>query len=153
MLVAFRLGDSLSPNGGVSRGLCGVDGGLLSSITELHDVQASGEEGGGVRCREQVALTGDELISANLWGFRQTFCAVLAEEFSRFRGDHGDDLHAEFLLGDAVATLQACGEERVRVIPTPERFLGVTYVEDVAAVRAEIGALVGAGRYPPSLWD
>jgi len=150
VLVAYRLLESLSPNGGVSRGLCRVDEGYLSSITELHDVEA---DSGGVRCREGVALTGNELISANLWGFRPTFRPVLAEEFDRFRAAHGDDPDAEFLLGDAVASLPAHGGRRVRVRPTSERFLGVTYAEDVAAVTAEIGALVDAGVYPASLWN
>jgi hypothetical protein len=149
VLVAFGLRESLSPNGGVSRGLCQVDDGFLSSITELHDVTGAGA---GVRCREGLALTGDELISTNLWGFRQSFCDVLAEEFSLFRVDHGGDPEAEFLLGDAVASLPEHGTDRVRVLPTSERFLGVTYAEDVAAVTAEIGALVEAGRYPASLW-
>ncbi len=151
VLVAFRLRESLSPNGGVSRGLCAVDGGLLSSITELHDMEAG--EGAGVRCREGVALTGDELISTNLWGFRPTICGVLADEFGRFCRNHTDDPDAEFLLGDAVARLPASGGESVRVLTTPEPFLGVTYAEDVAAVRVAIGAMVDAGRYPPSLWS
>jgi len=149
VLVAFRLRDSLSPSGGVSRGLCRVDAGWLTSITELHDVEAAG---GGVRCREGLELTGDELISANLWGFRPSFCHVVAEEFRLFLAEHGDDHDAEFLLGDAVARVGRYGEERVRVVPTGARFLGMTYAEDVAAVTAEIGALVDAGRYPSSLW-
>jgi len=98
-------------------------------------------------------LTGDELISANLWGFRPTFRQTLAREFDRFRIGHGADPDAEFLLGDAVAALPAHGGERVRVLPTSERFLGVTYAEDVAAVTASIGALVGAGVYPETLWS
>ncbi len=148
-LVAFRLLESLSPNGGVSRGVCQVDAGVLTSITELHDVVAVD---GGVRCREGIALTGDELISTNLWGFRPSFCAVLADEFARFLGQHGDDADAEFLIGDAVANLSAHGDEQVVVVPTTERFLGVTYAADVAGVTAEVAALVAAGRYPSPLW-
>jgi CTP:molybdopterin cytidylyltransferase MocA len=152
VLVAFALRETLSPNGGVSRGLCRVEGGFLASITELHDVAPAGGDG-AVRCREGVTLTGDELVSTNLWGFRPSFGGVLAEEFRRFRRDHGDDPDAEFLLGDAVASLPAHGGERVRVVPSRERFLGVTYPEDVPAVAAEIEALVHAGTYPASLWD
>ncbi len=88
VLVGFRLLDSLSPNGGVSRGLCGVEAGLLTSITELHEVEVVD---GAVRSREGVTLTGDELISANLWGFRPSFCQTLADGFDRFCADHGSD--------------------------------------------------------------
>jgi len=148
-LVGFRLRESLSPNGGVSRGLCGVEDGFLTSITELHDVAVVD---GAVRSREGVTLTGDELISANLWGFRPSFCRTLTEGFDQFLADHGSEPDAEYLIGDAVASLAERGE-RVRVVPTAERFLGVTYSDDVAGVTSEIAALVDAGRYPSPLWE
>lgn len=149
VLVAFRLGESLSPNGGVSRGVCRVDRGVLTTITELHDVA---ESGGMLRCREGVALTGDELISTNLWGFRPSFCGVLAAEFASFLGDHAGAPEAEFLIGDGVAALARYGRERVAVVPTTERFVGVTYAQDEAGVAREIAGLVAAGRYPTPLW-
>ena len=149
VLVGFRLLDSLSPNGGVSRGLCGVEEGFLTSITELHDVAAVD---GGIRCREAVSVTGEELISANLCGFRTSLCRTLAEGFDRFLAHHRSDPDAEYLIGDAVASLADGGRERVRVVPTTERFLGVTYVDDMAGVSAEIAALVDAGRYPSPIW-
>lgn len=150
VLVAFRLRESLSPNGGVSRGVCSVEDGFLTSITELHDVAA--DDDGRVGNREGVALTGDELISTNLWGFQASFGQVLAEEFDTFLVDHGDDPDAEFLIGDAVESLAGRGGPKVRVAPTQERLLGVTYSEDVADVTAELAALVDSGRYPSPLW-
>ncbi len=149
LLVAFRLRETLSPNGGVSRGVCVVEDGLLASIRELHDVA---ETDGNLQSREQVSLTGEELISTNLWGFRPSFCSTLAEEFEHFLAEHGDDADAEFLIGDAVAALENHGDARVRVVPTTERFLGVTYADDVASVHEEIAALVEAGHYPSPLW-
>ncbi len=154
-LVGFRLLDSLSPNGGVSRGLCRTDGaGRLTAITELHDVAAGpgGPGGGGVTNREGVALTGDELISANLWGFRPSFPGVLAAEFQAFRAARDDDPDAEFLIGDAVMIVTCPDREGVRVVPTPEPFLGITYRADVADVRHTIAERVGAGQYPSPLW-
>jgi hypothetical protein len=149
VLVGFGLRDSLSPNGGVSRGLCRHEGGILTEITELHDVA---EVDGVVRNREGVELTGDELISANLWGFQPSFAKVLSSEFDRFRDEKGDDPDAEFMIGDAVASLPEYGDARVRVVPTPEKFLGMTYAEDVDAVSSRIAELVAAGRYPSPLW-
>lgn len=151
LLIGFRLRDSLSPNGGVSRGVCQVDDGqFLTAITELHDVR---EVDGEVRCREGVELTGDELFSANLWGFQPSFGRVLAQEFEAFRAGHEDDEDAEFLIGDGIGVLGRYGDERVRVVPTPERFLGVTYAADVAGVRDQVTSFVDAGRYPSPLWD
>jgi hypothetical protein len=149
LLIGFRLGDSLSPNGGVSRGLCVVDDGFLETITELHDVQ---EVDGMVRSQEGVELTGDELFSANLWGFQPSFARILADEFEAFRAAHEDDQDAEFLIGDGIGALGRYGDERVRVVPTPDQFLGITYAADVAAARQQIAALVDAGRYPSPLW-
>ena len=133
----------------MSRGLCQVDDGFLTSITELHDVTLVD---GVIGNREGVPLTGDELISTNLWGFRPSFCRVLAAEFEAFVADRGDDPDAEFLIGDAVQSLARHGAGRVRVVPTQERFLGVTYSEDVAGVSGQLAALVASGRYPSPLW-
>ena len=149
VLVAFRLRDTLSPNGGVSRGLCRHEDGVLTDITELHDLA---EVDGVVRDGQGVELTGDELISTNLWGFQASFAKVLSSEFDRFRDERGDDPDAEFMIGQAVASLADYGAAQVRVVPTPETFLGVTYAEDVAAVSSRIAALVEAGRYPSPLW-
>jgi hypothetical protein len=149
LLIAFRLRESLSPNGGVSRGICRVDDGLLTSIAERHDIAAVGDE---IHCREGDLLTGDELISANLWGFRPSFCSILRAEFDRFRQESGDDPKAEFLVGEAVASLRDASGPGVRVVPTPERFSGVTYAEDVSAMRAHLASLVDAGNYPSPLW-
>ena len=149
VLVAFRLRDTLSANGGVSRGLCRQEDGVLVDITELHDVA---EVDGVVRDGQGVELTGDELISTNLWGFQASFAKVLSSEFDRFHGERGDDPDAEFMIGQAVASLPEYGDVQVRVVRTPERFLGVTYAEDVAAVSSRIAELVEAGQYPSPLW-
>jgi hypothetical protein len=149
LLIGFRLRETLSPNGGVSRGVCQVDDGYLKSISELHDVE---EVDGTIRSREVESLTGDELISTNLWGFLPSFTRVLAAEFHAFRAEHEDDAKAEFLIGDGIGALSRYGDERVRVVPTPERFLGITYADDVASVRDAVAALHDAGQYPSPLW-
>jgi hypothetical protein len=149
VLVAFRLRDCLSDHGGVSRGVCQVQDGFLASIDELHEVA---RVDGTIVNREGVPLTGEELISTNLWGFRPSFCPTLSVEFDRFVAAEGDDPDAEFMLGTAVESLDGQGAGRVRVVPTDERFLGITFAEDVDSVRAEIAAMVAAGRYPTPLW-
>ena len=150
VIVAFRLRETLSTHGGVSRGLCRVDGEYLQGIRELHDVR---QENGTIHNEEGVDLTGDEPVSMNLWGFRASFCDLLGAEFDRFRERVGDDdQKSEFLIGDAVDALPAHGSARVRVVRTPERFLGVTYQDDVAGVREELARLVDEGVYPSPLW-
>lgn len=77
---------------------------------------------------------------------------MLTKEFERFVERHGGDPDLEFRIGDAVGRLGAYGDERVRVVPTNDRFLGVTFADDQPGVRAEIASLVDAGRYPARLW-
>ena len=149
LLIGFRLRDTLSPHGGVSRGVCEVEDGFLASISELHEVA---EVDGEIRSTERSGLTGDELISTNLWGFQPSFCRTLAAEFDAFRAEHSDDPDAEFMIGTAVDNLGRYGGVRVRVVPTDERFLGITFADDVESVRTEIAAMVDAGRYPTPLW-
>jgi choline kinase len=150
VIVAFRLRETLSTHGGVSRGLCQVEDDYLAGIRELHDVR---QENGKILNEEDVVLTGDEPVSMNLWGFRPSFCDVLGAEFDRFRTRVGeDDQKSEFLIGDAVEALPNHGSARVRVVRTPESFLGVTYKDDVAGVRAELARLVDEGVYPSPLW-
>jgi len=150
VIVAFNLRETLSTHGGVSRGLCQVDDGYLAGLRELHDVRT---ENGKLVNEEGVELTGDEPVSMNLWGFRPSFCDVLATEFDRFRQRVGDaDQKSEFLIGDAVDALPQHGSSRVRVVPTPERFLGITYQDDVAGAREELARLVDDGVYPSPLW-
>ncbi|MBV8159353.1 MAG: NTP transferase domain-containing protein [Acidimicrobiia bacterium] len=147
--IGFRLRDTLSTHGGVSRGLCIVEDGHLTDIRELHDVRVEDRR---VLCREGVDLTGDEPVSVNLWGFRASFCDVLDRQFDGFRRRASDDPSAEFLIGDAIDALPEHGSARVRVVPTPERFLGVTYQDDVSGVRDELARLVDGGLYPSPVW-
>jgi hypothetical protein len=148
--IGFRISETLSTHGGVSRGLIRVDDGYLTGIEELHEVVRTDD--GSITCKEGVPLKGDDLISANLWGFRKSFCDVLDTEFERFRAEVGDDDKAEFLIGDGIERLDRHGSARVRVVPTPERFLGVTYKDDVPEVQAELARLVEEGVYPTPLW-
>jgi hypothetical protein len=146
-LVAFPLRDMLSPFGGVSRAVCSVDadGTTLTSIDEIHDITEA-DMGG--------RYTGDEPISANLWGFRPSIYAELASDFDEFVADPANAEKAEFYIGTTIARL--LGEPsapRVKVLRTPDRWLGVTYRDDVPAMQASLRALITSGEYPEKLWQ
>lgn len=149
VLIGYTLRSSLSPFGGVSRGLCVLDGERLRSILELHDVR---DAGGTITSRERERLTGDEVISTNLWGFRPGFFDVLAEGFAAFRDGPGTGSGDEYLIGDGVATAIQRGPG-VRVVRTSDPFVGVTYPDDLPAVRQHLTRLVQEGIYPERLWE
>ena len=150
VLIGFRLEESLSENGGVSRGVCTVEDGMLASIKEMHGIE---RVDGTIRSGDGVELDGSALISANLWGFQPSFRKALSGEFERFLLDHGEDPDAEFRIGDGVDALGTYGDERVRVVPTTDRFIGVTFSEDLPKVRADIAGMIEAGCYPARLWE
>jgi NDP-sugar pyrophosphorylase family protein len=152
-LVAYPLRNTLSPFGTVSRGICEVDsGGYLRAIVERTRIAADGgcaldTDGDGRSAR----LSGDELVSMNLWGFTPSIFPELREYFARFRDRHANHPTAEAYLPSFVDELVTAGRARVRVFETPDSWFGITYREDLPRVAASIRGLVDAGAYPERL--
>lgn len=151
--AGYRLRDTLSPSGGVSRAVCELDGdGYLVRVTEVKSIREEGETIAGLTLAgERLELTGDETISMNLWAATPAAFPLLRAGFSRFLERHGDEGDAEFLLSMAVNEAIARREMRVRVIQTPGPWLGVTYPEDRPHVAEKLEELIGAGHYPRDL--
>ena len=154
-MVAFRLGQTLSEHGSVSRGvcLCGKDR-LLTGIQERTKIvrRADGslwdEPDGG----PATALTGEEPVSMNCWGFQPSMFRELDAAFEAFlRGEGGTSAKKEFTIPAVVDGLIRSGRGTVKVLDTAARWFGVTYREDKATVQASIRALVAAGDYPSKL--
>jgi len=150
-LAAYRLDETLSAHGGVSRGLLDVDGGRLRGITEIFDIRRDGPHLRGRSLDGRVReLRADAPVSMNLWGFRPGVFELLREAFRAFlaRPDAGT---AEFLLSDTLGDLAAAGRVRLDVLPTAERWLGMTHPADRELVAARLRTLVADGRYPSPL--
>jgi len=145
-IVGFKLANTLSEHGAVSRGICTAGiGGRLQSITERTGILAS-EVGPG------RALSGAEIVSMNCWGFTREAFAGLDREFTTFLAAHARDAKAEFYLPAAVSALIQRGQATVRVLPTAASWFGVTYRDDKPRVVAELAMLVGQGAYPAKLF-
>ncbi len=145
-MVGFRLANTLSEHGAVSRGICAAaEDGRLRGITETTGILAS-EVGYG------RAFSGDEIVSMNCWGFTPALFAGLDAQWRAFLAGRGNDPKAEFYLPAAVSELIARKEAAVRVLPTESAWFGVTYREDKPRVVAAIAELVRRGRYPAKLF-
>jgi hypothetical protein len=145
-MVGFRLANTLSEHGAVSRGLSvGDAAGNLVSITETHGITPA-EVGAGKK------FPGDQFVSMNCWGFRPALFGVLDAQWREFLATGGGDLKAEFYLPGAVSEQIARGQATVRVLPTASSWFGITYRDDKSRVTAAIAELVQCGLYPPSLW-
>jgi len=155
-LVGFDLKKTLTTHGTVSRGVCSVDGnGYLVRIEERTKVGLRDElpvfwdDDGNTH-----ELPGDSVASMNMWAFPNDFMRALGESFSRFlKARSTDAVQDEFFLPRVVGDLMVKRCMRVRVLPTAEEWMGVTYREDVPRVREGIRALIESGIYPPKLWE
>jgi hypothetical protein len=143
-MIGYRLLNTLSENGAVSRGVCatGSDG-YLEKVVE-HT---------GVR-REEVGkkYSGEETVSMNCWAFTPEFFTGLNEQFEAFLEARGGELKSEFYLPEAVSEQVAQGLVTVEVRATTAGWFGVTYREDKPRVQAALAELVARGEYPERLF-
>ena len=139
-MVAYRLFNTLSDNGTVSRGVCAVKDGYLTDVVEH---TAIGKD---------TTLPADTVVSMNLWGFRPRLFDELRDAFAAFKRT-ADVTKDEFLIPTVVNDLIHAGKERVAVYRTDAVWYGMTYREDKAKVSEAIARMTEAGEYPEILWD
>lgn len=152
-LIGFTLANTLSEYGSVSRGVCtfGPDH-ALTSLTEHTKILRTGEGRILVQDEEAQQLQGNEIVSMNLMVFKPTVFPYFERYLKEFLDKIGSELKAEFYLPSVVNEVLAVGAARVRVIPTPEKWFGVTYPEDKQTTMQQIKALVNTKAYPQNLW-
>ena len=157
-MAGFILRNTLSENGGVTRGLCSVDqNGYLTEITETKNI-ITYQGGAGIKLEDDsVRIVDPETaVSMNMWGFGREFLDVLGSGFTQFLKEHigtEDENTAEYLLPTIVGDLLAEHKALVSVLPTNDKWFGVTYQEDVDGVKKSIADLVEQGIYPAALWQ
>jgi NDP-sugar pyrophosphorylase family protein len=151
-LAGFILKNTLSENGGVTRGLCEVDGrGYLTKIVETPNIvkTAAGASADG------VAIDPERPVSMNMWGLTPEFLGLLEDGFETFFRDTvpGNPLKAEYLLPIYIGDLLQEKKVSVQVLETKDTWFGVTYKEDKAAVAASFAKLIQSGVYSESLYS
>ena len=154
--VGYPLRQTLSEHGSVNRGICRTDAmGHLTGIAEVLKIEALPD--GGARHPAAgggwQALTGDEIVSMTCFGFTPEFFGQLAGLFEDFLNAQVGSETAEFYLPVAVGRLLGDGYAAMRLLPTKDRWFGLTYREDVPATRGAIQRMIADGRYPARLWD
>lgn len=152
-MVGFTLRNTLSEFGTVARGVCSVsEAGYLTSVVETTGIEPAGDGARAVSGDQVQPLTGDEIVSMNMWGFQPAVFAGLEAYFAEFLKARGGDLKAECYLPAAVTAAIDAGAARVRVLRSADAWFGVTYREDRPRVVESLRALTAAGRYPEPLW-
>lgn len=156
-MVGYRIENTLTENGYVSRGICDVDeNGLLRRITERVHIEP--RPGGAAYIEEDEGETfvpAGTPVSMNLWAFGHSVLEEMQARFVEFLRTKAAEnpLKAEYYLPSVPDALIREGKAQVRVLETGERWYGVTYHEDLAAVQAAMGRMRDAGLYPQKLWE
>jgi hypothetical protein len=155
-LITYTLCDTLSGHGGVSRGVCKVDGeGWLAGVTEIHEIGAEQDVlHGRTLAGEDVSLTGREPISTNFWLFSSQVFPLLEAGFQEFFSAQlqGRGAPPEFLIPSLMNSALREDMARVKTTPTEGRFLGITHPGDRSHVVESLAGMAANGQYPAPLW-
>ncbi len=150
-MVSYRLKNTVSRNGAVTRGICHVVDGQLQHVTETYRITV--DEEGKVRDDQMGALDGELPVSMNMWGFLPDIFDSMQASFENFlmKIEEGN-WKAEYALPTMVDDQIREGVLRVRVLHTEAVWFGVTYREDRESVMEELARLHGEGIYPTPLF-
>lgn len=153
-MMGFTLKNTLSDFGTVSRGFCRVNReGYLEDIRERLKIRKTGEEVSYTENgRDWIEEDPESIVSMNMWGFTPSIFSELEIGFSSFLWEKIAIPKSEYLLPEEVGMLVRNKKATVKVLPTAERWFGVTYPEDKPLVQAAIRRLVDEGVYPSNLW-
>ncbi|MBT4225729.1 MAG: NTP transferase domain-containing protein [Opitutae bacterium] len=153
-LGGYRLRNTLSGHGSVSRGICEVDEqGFLKSLKEHQELSWNISETFVHSRKHGIQFTGEELVSLNLFALQSELLQALNDNFEDFLSANEGDLNAEFFLPEVISRLILDGDATLRVLPTEESWFGMTYAEERTAVEAAILERIDEGVYPNKLWE
>lgn len=153
-MIGYTLRNTLSEYGHVCRGVCECDDQMfLKKVVETLNIEKTGQSARYFdEAGEERLLTGDEVVSMNLWGFPPSVFEHTQKQFNNFLNEHGGDGKAEFFIPTVVDNLIRSGQVKVKVLPTPDSWFGITYREDKTIAAANISKLIEEGVYPERLW-
>ena len=156
-MVGYRIENTLTENGYVSRGVCETDDRhMLTRITERIHIEP--RDGGAAFTEDgenYTFLPAGTLVSMNMWAFSHSILAEMGARFINFLNTNAAEnpLKAEYYLPSVPDQLIREGKARVRVLPVHERWYGMTYHDDLAHINEAMRRLCADGTYPEKLWQ
>ena len=156
-MVGYQLGNTVTENGSVARGVCNVDErGYLSYIVERTRIE---KYEGGIHFTTDGGATWEDVsaetpVSMNLWGFTPDFLDTVEKDFPRFLREEvpANPAKAEMFLPMNISRMLKAAECTVKVLPTADKWFGVTYAADKPVVVAALKEMTEKGAYPDGLW-
>jgi len=154
-MVGYQLDKTLSEYGYVARGVCKTDSdNFLNVVIERTNIEKlNGKIVFTEKDGQQVELTGKEIVSMNLWGFKPSIFGYLENYFRIFIKKNSDNPKAEFFIPIMITELIQNKQARIKVLESGDKWFGITYREDKPAVVRRLKELVDQGLYPESLWE
>ena len=154
-MVGYRVCNTLSENGSVSRGVCQTDAeGHLTGVVERTNIVR--KEDGKIYFKDEndqdVLLDEHAPVSMNMWGFTPEYFGYSEAAFKLFLAEHGQEMKSEFYIPTVVNDLIQAGKATCKVLDTPSKWFGVTYSEDRPQVVAKFASLAKDGTYPSPLF-
>ena len=149
-MVGFVLKNTLSENGGVTRGVCKVDANqMLTEIVETSNIIKTQAGAAVATDGKETPIDADTPVSMNMWGLTPEFFEILEKGFAEFvAAQEEGNLKGEYLLPTIIGDLLKEGKVEVKVLKSHDKWFGVTYKEDKELVVNEVKALVEKGLYP-----
>ena len=154
-MVGYRVRNTVTEHGSVARGVCEVESGLLTGVTERTKIYKKGNDAAFTEDGETfVDLPGDTIVSMNFWGFMQKMLEEPDMRFPAFldKALVSNPLKGEYFLPSVVNNQITEGLASVRVLPCEETWYGVTYREDLESVKVAIRRMKDDGIYEEVLW-
>ena len=152
-MVGYELGKTISAFGTVSRGVCAVDAHQqLTMVTERTKIARSGDHIFFEDAGQRIQLADNTPVSMNFWGFHPQVFEYFHEDFLHFVQTEGHNPKAEFFIPITVNRLVESAVVKIQVLPSEDKWYGITYREDRPEVEAAFEHLVRAGLYPNGLW-
>lgn len=150
-MVAYRLKNTVSRNGAVTRGICSVKDGKLAKVAETYQITV--DDAGVIMDADSGILDPEVPVSMNMWGFTADIFDFMREDFTRFlRGIAPDNIKAEYTLPEMVDKMLTQELLQVSVLRTDATWFGVTYKADRAYVSEELRKMHDEGIYPEKLF-
>ena len=155
-MIGYVLGNTLTEYGHVSRGVCKTSGVRLIEIAERTHIEA--RPGGGAFTEDGKNYTfvpSDTVVSMNAWAFGRSFINEIEERFAKFLKENlvNNPLKCEYYLPVLANQLLLDGKAQIKILPTNEKWFGVTYAQDMPALREAIIQMKRENKYPRVLWE
>jgi len=152
-MVGYKLENTLSENGSVSRGICQTENGFLTDVIERTSIANKGDKIVFNDDGTEEEIDSNSVVSMNFWGFSPLFFDQLERDFTDFMEENASELKAEFFIPTVVNELIEDQEASISMLTSNDQWFGVTYQEDKEITINKVKELVAKGSYPSSLWS